>query len=353
MLLLTLALSLVLHVLLVMRYSGLDWARDTDETSAPLKVKLEPLPKPPTVVAENEPPPEIKPKPEAKPKPKSEPEPTLPLEAPPPVEETVVADSSETIPEQPPVTANWPTETPVLTSNFATYDGLPMMQEGQVDHVEIDFAIKRGSISSTARQVYDRDGSRYVLISEVKLPWPFSDIEQSSSGNVTAQGLQPTLFSYAQGKKGREAAFDWEHNILTLKYGEEKKQAASPFSIGGQQDLASGGMRNKQVPLSEGAQDFISFMYQFMFMPPLAQMQLTITDGRRLKTYDYTFEGEEIIEFPFGRMNSLRIMYTGSKGEEKTELWLVPDYHYLPLRFRMTEEDGTTVELVATQVKIQ
>ncbi|MDR2875466.1 MAG: DUF3108 domain-containing protein [Methylobacillus sp.] len=342
-LLATLAFSLALHVLLIARYSGLDWAWVTDKNSTPIEVKLEPKPKPPTAVAKAEPPPEIKPQP--KPKPAPEPEPQAVEETPPPVEEAVVAESPETFP-QPPIMRNQaisaealPPETSVEAPVNAPTDELPMAQENQVGVAEIDFKLfHKGGGAGTEHHVYSRDGARYVLTSVAKPDWlhslVVSELTQQSDGQVTEQGLKPSHYSYQYGKnqnKWREAVFDWEQNTLTMQYG----------------------ARKQQEPLVEGAQDMMSFMYQFMFMPPLSQMELAITNGKRLKIYDYSFEGEEEIELPFGKVNSLHIVHLGTKGEEKTELWLVPNYHYLPLRFRMTEEDGAVWERIATQVTIK
>ena len=104
------------------------------------------------------------------------------------------------------------------------------------------------------------------------------------------------------------------------------------------------------MELAEGAQDLLSFMYQFMFVPPLQEMHLTITNGRRLRTYDYRFDGEVQLETEVDTLRCIKISRTSSDGEEKTELWLAADYHYLPVRMRKTEEDGTETDRIVSRL---
>ena len=103
----------------------------------------------------------------------------------------------------------------------------------------------------------------------------------------------------------------------------------------------------------DGAQDLMSFMYQFMFVPPLQEMQLAITNGKRLKTYAYGFDGEETLQTPFGEVRCLHIGRAGGDGEEKTDLWLAADYHYLPVKISKTEKDGTVLERIATRLQVE
>jgi len=103
----------------------------------------------------------------------------------------------------------------------------------------------------------------------------------------------------------------------------------------------------------EGTQDLLSFMYQFMFVPPLQTMQLSITNGRKLGVYDYSFEGEEIIATKMGNLNTIHILRSADEGDEKTELWLALDYQYVPVKIRKTEKEGKVYELLVTSLKTE
>ena len=102
--------------------------------------------------------------------------------------------------------------------------------------------------------------------------------------------------------------------------------------------------------LPEGAQDLLSFMYQFMYVAPLQAMQIHIATGKKLANYDYSFEGEENINTSFGELKTIHIRHSGNDEDEKTELWLAIDYQFVPVKIRKIEKNGKVVEMVATRI---
>jgi hypothetical protein len=204
--------------------------------------------------------------------------------------------------------------------------------------VEAEFEVKRGSDSTAAglSQVsflVDKN-KRYTIISQTEakglVSLFFSTLQQKSEGSVTDAGLKPDFYSYQYGsnsKKLQTASFDWDKQLLTMRSSKGENT----------------------VPLVAGTQDFLSFMYQFMFTPPLNSLQITMTNGKKLSTYQYRFEGEEIITSKFGELNTIHLA-KGSDDEEKTELWLATDYQYLPVKIRKTEKDGTVIEQLVSKL---
>lgn len=175
--------------------------------------------------------------------------------------------------------------------------------------------------------------SKYQLTWEVKatglLGLVYPNLVQTSQGNVIETGLQPQLYMYQFGNKADktyEASFNWSDKMLTLKTAKGEKHS----------------------DVSDNAQDFLSFMYQFMFVPPLSSMQMTLTNGKKIAVYDYAFEGEETLKLPFGEIKTYHIKHAKTDSEDKTELWLAMDYQYLPVKIRKTEKNGTVIEQVAT-----
>jgi hypothetical protein len=106
----------------------------------------------------------------------------------------------------------------------------------------------------------------------------------------------------------------------------------------------------KTEKLETGTQDLLSFMYQFMFTPPLASNAINITNGKTLRDYNYRFVGEEIIYSKFGALNAIHLIKTSANNEEKTELWLATDYKNLPIKIRKTEKNGSVIEQVITSI---
>lgn len=158
----------------------------------------------------------------------------------------------------------------------------------------------------------------------------FPELLQTSIGELTKSGLRPNQYSYQFGKKSdksRYASFDWRDKKVTL--------------------TTAKGTKTEELP--EGTQDLLSFMYQFMHVAPLQHMQLPIVTGKKLRIYDYTFEGETQVNSPLGEIKTIHILHSGN-DEDKTELWLAIDYQYVPVKIRKIDSDGKVVEMLATRI---
>lgn len=264
------------------------------------------------------------------------PEPAPTVDTVPPISET--ATTAAAVADQSSASASTDVQQATPTADLAP----PELKEERPQphhHVESDFDILRGIGGTKIGQTHIRyeanqeGGYQLESISEAKGLASLliaGKLEQRSEGLLSEQGLVPQRFEYVFGKnKTQRALFDWEHQQILL---ETSKQSLT------------------QV-LPAGSQDLLSFMYQFMFVPPLQQMQLTITNGKRLKEYSYSFVGEEDLMTAIGMLRTLHIENINDDGDEKTEIWLATDLRYLPVKIRKTEEDGSVIEQVITQLK--
>jgi hypothetical protein len=321
---LALLISLLLHVVLL---GGLD-LRLPDLPSAPSTMQVEmmpaPLPKPL--------PPAIKPKPK-----KAAPAavPATPQDAAPAVE--APAETASSTPAEAGDAA-----TPVLEENEPPEEVTEALPEPSkpdpVNYVEMEYEVKRGGQAGTLGRTHVlfkvHDENRYTLTSETEAQGLASlfisgKLVQRSEGLVTEHGLQPQHFFYQYGNneaKAQRAELDWDNHTIAMQ--------------------SSKGLVTQALPA--GTQDLLSFMYQYMYQDPLAQMQVAVTNGKRLRTYSYSFEGEEQVQTRMGEIRALHI--AKSTGNEKTELWLAVDYRYLPIKIRKTDEDGTVLEQIMTRL---
>jgi hypothetical protein len=207
-------------------------------------------------------------------------------------------------------------------------------------YIEMDFDLRRnadGGTVGTAHISYkQRPDGTYTLSNVAEAKGLMSlflsgQLVQTSAGKVTTSGLQPAQYVYQFGDKAdktQRATFDWQAGKVTL---ENSKRAVS-------------------VALPDGTQDLLSFMFQFMFEPPLDEMQLWITNGKKLRSYAYSFEGEDQLLTKIGNLRTMHIGRSTGDGDEKTELWLAVDFHYLPVKIRQTEKDGSVIEQIVTSL---
>ena len=207
-------------------------------------------------------------------------------------------------------------------------------------HVETDFDVSTkidGNAEGKANITYNLLNNGQYQIKWLTQPrglasLVISDLLQTSEGTLTATGLQPSVYVYKYGDKPDKtytASFDWQNKKVLLHTSK----------------------LDKTEDLPKGTQDLLSFMYQFMYVPPLQKMQINIATGRKLAVYDYSFEGEENLNIELGELKTVHIVHTGSESEEKTELWLAIEYQYIPVKIRKTEKNGKVYELRANRIK--
>ena len=205
--------------------------------------------------------------------------------------------------------------------------------------VDMDFDVKRVNSFGSGRAHYRYQAEpqeRYSLRSEMEavglasIAFAGKRLE-TSMGKITVQGLQPDLYRVeVTGKpdKLQVANFDWGNNKLTLKTAKTETVEELP----------------------EGTQDFLSFMYQFMFVPPLERMEWPLTNGKMVRVYNYQFISEEVIATKFGHINTYHIAKSSGDAEEKTDVWLAEDYRFIPIKILKIAKDGSGYEFIATRI---
>jgi hypothetical protein len=224
---------------------------------------------------------------------------------PPPAEPPVV-ETSKTAPKPAPVVARRLPRKGVIT--YALYYGNDKFNVGRTlqTWVITDDRYRLTSVSETTglASLFSRQSLEYV-----------------STGTLTASGLRPDFFGTERLRAGKtEAAaaqFDW--NALTITYGVPPSSTALPAN----------------------AQDLVSFMYQLGLVPLTpGRVELPITNGWKLERYVLEIGVEEPLQTPFGALRAVPVKQVRRPGQESIELWLAPDYRWLPVRIRFFDREG-------------
>ena len=214
-------------------------------------------------------------------------------------------------------------------------------KEIQYKKVVIDYDVRRsldGSPVGAARTMYFLgENNQYSIKNEVEAKgfvslFYWNKLVQTSDGIVTSEGLKPKNYHYQFGSKiDNFAVFDWESKkIITTMSG-----------------------KTSEFDMLEGSQDMLSFMYQFMFEPPLTKMKIYITNGKNYKSYDYSYIGEEVIETEVDKIMTMHIAKFNYNNEERIDLWLAKDYRYIPIKIRKTEKDGSILDQSAKKIETE
>jgi hypothetical protein len=155
-------------------------------------------------------------------------------------------------------------------------------------------------------------------------------MEQTSTGLLTDQGLQPMQFTDRRFAKHRSVAFNWTAQQATF---EPVRDAA---------------------PIGRGAQDRLSVFLQLASMlhsmPTLrvagTRIDIPTLGSRRLQMWRFVVEQEETLSLPGGPTSALRLQRLPQPGDEDAAvLWLAPEQGYVPVQIRLQERNGDVMDL--------
>jgi hypothetical protein len=92
-----------------------------------------------------------------------------------------------------------------------------------------------------------------------------------------------------------------------------------------------------------------------MFLPreTLQQFEFSMTNGRKLDHYLYTVQPGGDLETRLGPIATLHLVKQHRADESGAEIWLAPQYRFLPVRLLIQEEDGTRYEQVITRLEFK
>lgn len=337
-LLVALIISLLLHALLLSKFTlSLPALDDSHQMLEMRLVKLQPIKQ--NIVTEK-----INPtptSPEPLPSQNLAPE-TAPITEPPESNTGIPDDTDSQASQQ--ITSAVPSNTEMLP-NFDTIEAPNILEENKKSevykYVETEFEVHRGTDSSVAGIAIVTfkmlDDATYSITSTTEAKGLaslfFNSLLQSSVGMITENGLRPNRYIYQYGNddtKKQTAEFAWSDGIVEMH-------------------SAKG---SKTESIRQGTQDLLSFMYQFMFEPPLDNTQLSVTNGKSLRSYTYSFEGEELVQTRLGELKTVHLANTGEE-QSKTELWLAMDYQYIPVKIRKTEKNGSIIEQTMTRLTVK
>lgn len=164
---------------------------------------------------------------------------------------------------------------------------------------------------------------------------------QVSQGTLGPNGLRPDRFA-DQWRGEKAASF-------------ARTPDASPDVAQGQIQFSAG---NPEVPLLPGAQDQVSMFVQLLALfnadagryPPGSTLLLQAAGPRNAPLFRFRVDPEETVHAGGQEHHAIKLTQVRSAGQNKRiEMWLAPwsssgQTHYLPVRMRISEDNGNFVE---------
>ena len=135
----------------------------------------------------------------------------------------------------------------------------------------------------------------------------------------------PNNYSYVRTGMGKnrdyELQFDWQNKLVTNL----QNHFALPLDSAQQiQDNLS-----YQIQLR---QDLIAGKNNFVY---------AITNGKKIHNYRFETAGEEVLDTPLGKVNTVKIKRIQTNDNRETYAWFAKDFQYLLVRLQQEENDST------------
>ena len=184
---------------------------------------------------------------------------------------------------------------------------------------------KVGDVVETFRT--DADGG-YVLESHAKATGLakvfYGDVIRASSGRLHPEfGLLPERYDEKRGPRPRQSAeFDRGRGVVALRRGEDER---------------------REEMLSGVVHDYLSAIYLSYVLGGARSGKIVVTDGWRLKEYEYENAGTETVRTPAGEFEAVRI----SRSGKVRIFWLAKELGWLPVRVYV-DDKGHIFESILT-----
>jgi hypothetical protein len=194
-------------------------------------------------------------------------------------------------------------------------------------HYQVTAVVRRQTWSGEGELVWRHDGESYEAKLEVSAPL-LPTRTQHSTGKITVEGLAPQRFS---DKARSEQAAHFERDKGKVSFSSNTPDA----------------------PLLAGAQDRLSVLLQLSAMiagepakfPPATTISIQTASTRDAEPWLFTVEREEELQLPGGALNGLKLTRNPRREyDQKIELWLAPGMDYVPVRLRLTQPNGDSVD---------
>ena len=227
--------------------------------------------------------------------------------------------------------------TPTLPAGFAGPQTTPVTAIHLPASVRLLYKMtgtsKGLNYSANAELAWNNTGTQYDAYMKVSALF-LGSRSMTSAGLITPVGLAPTRFS-DKFRSEQAAHFVADQGKITFS-------ANTP-----------------DAPWVEGAQDRVSVFIQLGGMlagkpgdfPVGSSITLYTAGPREADTWTFTVEAEEQLKLPGGEMLALKLTRKPRREyDQQVEIWYAPALGYLPVRNRITQQNGDFIDQQLVEV---
>ncbi len=149
-------------------------------------------------------------------------------------------------------------------------------------------------------------------------------LKVASRGRLTGSGLLPDEFSVERGSRARHEVARFDRATGTLVLHDKDPQPLPPRTF-----------------------DLLTFWLQFYFEPPAGEeVAFRVATTRSLREFRLRKSGEELLLTPLGEVHTHVWRRVGDAGDQDAVIWLAPQWHFLPVKVRLSNRRGTVEQML-------
>jgi len=194
--------------------------------------------------------------------------------------------------------------------------------------------------ASATRTLSLLDNGHYELVNDLQatvLGQPIATLAQRSEFHYVDEAMKTDLYTYKlSGIKSdrRRMTFDWDAGIVESTADDETWELALQAQTF---DPLSHQLALRQQLLAGNDTDF----------------EYAVVDGDEIEQQRYELLGEEILETPLGKLNTLKFERVRAAGSSRaTIIWLAKDWNYLIARIEQVNGSGLAVTVDLEEAEI-
>lgn len=226
----------------------------------------------------------------------------------------------------------------ILITLLMTLSGqLLAQQQNQLPEFEAVYDVYRSGIkiASTVRKFVRQQDGTLLYRSETNVTGIATMfrkdriIEQSISSYVDGRILpRQYLYEHTGTSKVRNVTidFDWDANQITNSVN------GAPW----------------HMPATRGMLDKLLYQYTIMLDMQQGKSSLSyiIADGGKEKTYRFEKLGEEILDTPLGKLNTIKMKRYRSDSDRESIFWSAQELGYMPIKLENIDDGVRTVAII-------
>ena len=257
------------------------------------------------------------------------PEPVQPVEAP-------VPPPAADLPPPATATVEVPSASATASADNAGHENTassPVTTVILVPNATLNYGVKGNAkgfhYTASGKLTWQQDGATYKANLEISA-FLLGTYAQTSAGRVTVEGLAPERFAIK--RRSGEKAAHFERSTGRIRYSSNAPDA--PLLPDAQDQLS--------VTLQLG-----SLLNTYANLGGARTVSIPVSTDGYSEPWQFEVGAVALLNLPAGNVKARLLKRTPRREHDKTvELWLAPDLGHLPVRMRITEENGDFVDLL-------